>query len=78
MISFQITFQADELVFGDYDKNGFISKIMFRKFLGQFKAKTRFFLYKGPVKLIQQVKIAHSFLQLESNQFHFISLSLPI
>ena len=27
---------------------------------------------KGPVKLIQQVKIAHSFLQSVSNLFHFI------
>ena len=28
--------------------------------------------FKGPVKLIQRVKIAHSFLQSESNQFHII------
>ena len=33
---------------------------------------------KGPVKLIQQVKIAHSFLQSVSNQFHFIILYLPV
>ena len=31
--------------------------------------------YKGPVKL---VKIAHSFLQSVSNQFHVIILSLPM
>ena len=31
---------------------------------------------KGPVKLMQQVKMAHSFLQSVSNLFHFINLSL--
>ena len=33
---------------------------------------------KGPVKLMQRVKIAHSFLQSVSNQFHVIRLSLPM
>ena len=33
---------------------------------------------KGPVKLIKGVKIAHSFLQFVSNQFHVIILSLPM
>ena len=33
---------------------------------------------EGPVKLIKRVKIAHSFLQSESNQFHVIILSLPM
>ena len=33
---------------------------------------------KGPVKLMQLVKIAHSFLQSVSNLFHFIILSLPV
>ena len=33
---------------------------------------------KGPVKLIKQVKIAHSFSQSVSNQFHVIILSLPM
>ena len=33
---------------------------------------------KGPVKLMQRVKIAHSFLQSMSNQFHFIILSWPM
>ena len=33
---------------------------------------------KGPVKLIKRVKIAHSFLQSVSNQFHVITLSLPM
>ena len=33
---------------------------------------------KGPVKLIKRVKIAHSFLQPVSNQFHVIILSLPM
>ena len=36
------------------------------------------FQQKGPVKLIQRVKIAHSFLRSVSNQFHFIILSLPM
>ena len=35
-------------------------------------------LTKGPVKLMQRVKIAHLFLQSVSNQFHFIILSLPM
>ena len=33
---------------------------------------------KGPVKLIKWVKIAHSFLQSVSNQFHITILSLPM
>ena len=33
---------------------------------------------KGPVKLIKQVKIAHSFLQFVSDQFRIIILSLPM
>ena len=33
---------------------------------------------KGPVKLMQRVKIAHSFLQSVLNQFHVIILSLPV
>ena len=33
---------------------------------------------KGPFKLIKRVKIAHSFLQSLSNQFHIIILSLPM
>ena len=38
----------------------------------------RGFSAKGPVKLIKRVKIAHSFLQSVSNQFHVIILSLPM
>ena len=34
--------------------------------------------YKEPVKLIKPVKIAHSFLQFVSDQFHIIILSLPV
>ena len=30
----------------------------------------------GPVKLIKQVKLAHSFLPSVSDQFHFIILSI--
>ena len=40
MINFKITFQADELFYGDYRKMSLILKIMFRKFLQQFKTKT--------------------------------------
>ena len=36
MIGFKITFQADELFYGDYEKMNVISEIMLRK----FKAKT--------------------------------------
>ena len=34
--------------------------------------------HKGPVKLIKRVKIAHSFLQAVSDQFHVTILSLPM
>ena len=33
---------------------------------------------EGPVKLIKRLKIAHSFLQSMSDQFHIIILSLPM
>ena len=33
---------------------------------------------KGPVKLMTRVKMAYSFLQSVSDQFHIIILSLPI
>ena len=32
MISFQLTFEADELLFGDYKEMSLLSKIMFRNF----------------------------------------------
>ena len=35
-------------------------------------------LRKRPVKLIKRVKIAHSFLQSVSDQFHVIIFSLPM
>ena len=35
-------------------------------------------LVKGPVKPMQPVKIAHSFLQPVTNQFHVIILSVPV
>ena len=35
-------------------------------------------LNKEPVKLIKRVKIAYSFLQSVSNQFHVIILSMPM
>ena len=41
-------------------------------------AVRKMILDKVPVKLIKWVKIAHSFLQFVSNQFHIIILSLPM
>ena len=35
-------------------------------------------LQKGPVNLIKRVKIAQSFVQSVSDQFHVIILSLPM
>ena len=35
-------------------------------------------ILKGPVKLIKRVKIAHTFLESVSDQFHVIILSLPM
>ena len=40
MIDIKITFQADVLLYGDYEKRSLILEIMFRKFLWQFKSKT--------------------------------------
>ena len=45
---------------------------------GQQGGELPFLFGKGPVKLIKRVKIAHSFLQSVSNQFHVIILSLPM
>ena len=38
--TFKIAFQADELFYGYHEKVSLISKIIFRKFLRQFKTKT--------------------------------------
>ena len=40
MIDFKITFQKDELLYGEYGKVSLISKIIFRNFLQEFKTKT--------------------------------------
>ena len=40
MIDFEITFQADELLYGEYKKMSLISEVLFRKFLQQFNNKT--------------------------------------
>ena len=40
MIDFKVTFQADELLYGDYEKMSLILEIKFRKFLRQFETKT--------------------------------------
>ena len=60
-------------------KNQSIMKY-FRKLLVSNICHIGFIMYirKRPVKLIQRVKIAHSFLQPVSNLFHFIVLSLPM
>ena len=39
-MDFKITFQNDELSFGDYEKMSLISKIMLGNFRQQFKTKT--------------------------------------
>ena len=39
MIDFKISFKADRLLYGDYDRMSLTSEIMFRKFLLQFKSK---------------------------------------
>ena len=46
MIDFKITFQADELLHGDYEKMSLISEIKFKKFLRQFKTKRHYLLNK--------------------------------
>ena len=38
--TFKVAFQAGELFYGVYEKVSLISKIMFGKFLRQFKTKT--------------------------------------
>ena len=39
---------------------------------------SRLSTFKGPVKLIKRMKIAHSFLQSVSDQFHILISSLPM
>ena len=50
--------------------------------LGAVRVEDQIFIdwdhYKGSVELIKRVKIAHSFIQSVSNQFHVIILSLPV
>ena len=41
MIDLRITFQADELLYREHKKMSLILKLMFLKFLRQFKTKTR-------------------------------------
>ena len=40
LIDLKITFQANELLYRDYEKMGLITKIVVRKFIQQFKTKT--------------------------------------
>ena len=46
MIDFEITFQADELSYEDYETMSLISEIMFWKFLIKFKPKWHYLLNK--------------------------------
>ena len=39
MIDVEITFEADELLYGAYEKTSMISEFMFRNILQQFKTK---------------------------------------
>ena len=41
MIDFEISFQVDALLYGDYKNVRLISKVMFRKFMRQFKCKKK-------------------------------------
>ena len=65
-ISFSIKVEVDKYV--DKEGNERMKKMELR-FIDSIK---------GPVKLIKWVKIAHSFLQSVSNQFHVIILRLPM
>ena len=52
MIDFKITFQADELLYGDYEQMSLISEIMLRNFLRQFKPKRHYLLDKVSTLLV--------------------------
>ena len=52
--------------------------VMYQSLVCNLDQATAYRILRGPVKLIQRVKIAHSFLQSLSNLFHFIILSLPM
>ena len=59
MIDFKITFQADELLYGDYEKISLISEIMFRKFLRQFKENSMASLTKLKHSVLPRKRISH-------------------
>ena len=40
MIDLRITFEDDELLYGDYEKISLVSKILFKNVPAQFKTKT--------------------------------------
>ena len=54
------------------------NRFLFCKKYALFDGSMFLKINKGPVKLMKRVKIAHSFLQLVSNQFHVIVLSFPM
>ena len=56
---------------------GVLQNFMVVCLLGVF-INVAYSLYKGPVKLVKRVKIARSFLQSVSDQFHVIILCLPV
>ena len=53
----------------------YVLRVIWAKFIEEL---TRLVLAKGHVKLIKWVRVAHSFLQSVSDQFHVIILSLPV
>ena len=53
-------------------------KVMSQRIINDSKEIFFFIVNKGSVKLIQRVKIGHSFLQPISNLFHYIILGLPL
>ena len=70
MIDFKITFQNDELLYGDYEKVNLISKIMFRNFLRQFNPSVTKGIgthigYKGWVSG-RSPQVSHGSLDLEA------------
>ena len=55
-----------------------ISRLYYNTLCNKNKNSLTLQISKGPVKVIQRLKIAHSFLQSVSDQFQVIVLSLSI
>ena len=77
MILFKITLQADELLYGDYEKMSLISEITFRKFLQQFKTKTSFNTLYCDGNVLAMMDLVCNFKCFFFYCQHFISLNRP-